>query len=56
MDIGNVALTITHLIVLFSICNMCYQLIRTKSNVSRKGYRKTIRKLSIPEIIHWIVY
>lgn len=51
MDIGNVALTITHLIVLFSICNMCYQLIRTKSNVSRKGYRKTIRKLLITEAI-----
>ena len=31
MDIGNVALTITHLIVLFSICNMCYQLIKIKN-------------------------
>ena len=30
MDIGNVALTITHLIVLLSICNMSYQLIKIK--------------------------
>ena len=51
MDIGDVILTITSLSVLLSICNMCYQLIRTKSNVSRKGYRKTIRKLLITEAI-----
>ena len=40
MDIGNVALTITHLIVLLSICNMSYQLIKIKSSVSRKGYNR----------------
>ena len=51
MDIGNVALTITHLIVLLSICNMSYQLIKIKSSVSRKGYKNTIIKLLITEIV-----
>ena len=51
MDIGNVALTITHLIVLLSIWNMSYQLIKIKSSVSRKGYKNTIIKLLITEIV-----